>query len=84
MIGPLPAGKLRWRCRRGARELDTLLNRFLEDHYQSLSPDSQLAFCRLLECQDPDLLDWLMGRRTDYPDAGVGAIIEDLKRINLQ
>jgi antitoxin CptB len=59
--------RLRWRCRRGMRELDVLLTGFLERRFAALDSDQQASFVRLLECQDPDLLDWLTGRRSDYP-----------------
>ena len=56
-------GKLRWRCRRGTRELDVLLSGFLENHYQSLEPDLRSAFQALLDNEDDQLWDWLTGRR---------------------
>jgi antitoxin CptB len=28
-------GKLRWRCRRGMRELDVLLSRYLDEEYRT-------------------------------------------------
>ncbi len=59
--------RLRWRCRRGAKELDLLLTRYLESDYPAASGSEQSAFADLLECQDPDLLDWLMGRTANYP-----------------
>lgn len=54
--------RLRWRCRRGARELDLVLLRYLEQHYAGASLEAQAAFHILLEQQDPDLLDWINGR----------------------
>ena len=53
--------RLRWRCRRGTRELDRLLGHWLEASYLSAPPTSQQAFSRLLEHADPDLWDWLLG-----------------------
>ncbi len=47
--------KLRWRCRRGTLELDSILQRFLDQRYQQLSPEQQQAFVRLLALED-DLL----------------------------
>jgi len=55
--------KLRWRCRRGTRELDVLLSGFLANHYRSLEPDMQSAFQALLDNEDDQLWDWLTGRR---------------------
>lgn len=59
---PLPIGQLRWRCRRGARELDILFNRFLDYGYSTLNRDQKVAFQSLLGEQDPLILDWFLGR----------------------
>jgi antitoxin CptB len=58
----LSAGKIRWRCRRGVRELDVLLMRFLEHSYKTLSNSQKIAFCDLLEVQDPIIMDWIFAR----------------------
>jgi antitoxin CptB len=57
----IPLGKLRWRCHRGTKELDRILGHFLEEEYAHASPQIQWAFAQLLEMQDPDIYDWLMG-----------------------
>lgn len=61
-----PMGQLRWRCRRGMRELDILLSRFLDVHWDSLSDRHKYSFVEMLEVQDPILMDWVMGRT--HPD----------------
>ncbi len=48
-------GKLRWRCRRGTKELDVLTTRYLNDFYSTASSEEQAAFAALLELQDPEL-----------------------------
>ena len=53
--------RIRWRCRRGTRELDALLGGWLEAHRASLDSAQFAAFDTLLDQQDPDLWDWLMG-----------------------
>ena len=55
-------GKLRWRCRRGAREPDVLMTRFLDESYSGLTAREKSAFSRLLEVQDPVIMDWVFGR----------------------
>jgi antitoxin CptB len=57
----IPIGQLRWRCRRGTKELDRILGGFLEHEYLQSDPALQRAFVSLLEVQDPDIYDWLMG-----------------------
>ncbi len=59
--GPVPRD-LRWRCRRGMRELDVLLTRWLDDGWSASGEDLRQAFGALLECEDDQLWDWLLGR----------------------
>ena len=54
--------QLRWRCRRGMRELDLLLAGHLDRHGATLSGVSLALFERLLACNDVDLYDWFTGR----------------------
>ena len=54
--------KLRWDCRRGMRELDELLLRYLAEYYPSSSEAHKLAFRQLLDLQDPELLRYLLGK----------------------
>jgi antitoxin CptB len=54
--------RLRWRCRRGMRELDMLLLNYLDNSYMDAEPVEQQAFRRLLTTPDPDILALLTGR----------------------
>ena len=54
--------RLLWRCRRGIREMDLLLETFMHRHYPSLSEDEKKLFEAFLDESDPDLLNWIMGR----------------------
>ena len=65
--------RLRWRCRRGMRELDVVLQRYLEQCYPGADAAEQRAFERLLELQDPQLLAYLM--RQDIPDPELAHVI---------
>ena len=56
--------QLRWRCRRGTRELDMLLLGFLERDYPQLNTEQQALFGTLLDEADPDLYAWFTGRTT--------------------
>ena len=55
MSGSPDFSKLRWRCRRGTKELDTLTTRYLEQFYNNADPREQSAFAQLLTLQDPEL-----------------------------
>jgi antitoxin CptB len=72
MCGEL--GKLKWRCRRGIKELDVLLTRYVERRFSSASRVEQEAFSELLESQDPLLYAYCFGSET--PPAQFAALIE--------
>lgn len=56
-------GKLRWRCRRGMRELDELLTRYVDEQYDAAPVPYQAAFRQLLDSHDPLIYDYFLGRR---------------------
>lgn len=56
--------KLRWCCRRGMKELDVLLEAYLERCYDGASDEEKRAFAELLDLQDPELFRYLTGRET--------------------
>ena len=65
---------LRWRCRRGKKELDVLLGRFLERHLASLDAAQRDALERLLALEDDDLLGQALGRAAPE-DADTAAVL---------
>ena len=54
--------RLRWQCRRGMRELDTLLTRYLSKAYALADEDERAAFRDLLTLSDPELASYFLGR----------------------
>jgi antitoxin CptB len=54
-------GKLRWRCRRGMKELDVLLERYVDERFGAASAAEQEAFRLLLETQDTVLYAYCLG-----------------------
>ncbi len=54
--------RMRWRCRRGMRELDVLLVGWLDRHEQNMSSSEQQAFEQLLDQSDMDLYVWFTRR----------------------
>ena len=68
MAGIDPAA-LRWRCRRGMRELDQLMQRYLEQRWPQADDRERGVFLRLLDCEDDKLWQWCMGMdRPDEPE----------------
>ena len=58
--------RLRWRCRRGMRELDQLFGRYLDRVWRDASPADRVVFERLIACEDDRLWRWFLG--DDIPD----------------
>ena len=68
-----------WRCRRGIRELDSLLKPFTEDCYDELSSLDKARLQTLLGCQDTQILDWILGR--EIPDReGLQSLVDKIIR----
>jgi antitoxin CptB len=53
--------RLRWQCRRGTKELDFLLNRYLETGYLVADRQERDLFKELLGMEDDVLVGVLMG-----------------------
>ncbi len=66
--------RVRWHCRRGMLELDLLLQRFVDRHLESLTPDEMERFKAVLDLQDGDLWQLLSGR-ADVQDERLKPIV---------
>jgi antitoxin CptB len=66
--------RLRWQCRRGMRELDELLIRYLESRYPIADDDEKAAFQAILELPDPELNGYLLQRQTPTSETVSGVI----------
>lgn len=73
-------GKLRWRCRRGMKELDLLTLGYLERYYPDASAEEQRAFAEILELQDPLLMSYMVGRATP-PDAVMARVVDAMRTL---
>jgi antitoxin CptB len=69
-------GRLRWRCRRGMKELDVLLGRWINERHEAASSAQQADFERFLDLPDPDMARYLLGR--EEPPADHRAILVEL------
>jgi antitoxin CptB len=54
--------RIRWQCRRGLLEMDLILQRFLAEDFDSLTPEELNLFKELLGEVDTVLLAWVMGQ----------------------
>ena len=74
------AARLRWRCRRGMRELDVMLTRYLDRVWPTASSAERAAFEQLIEMQDPELFGYLVGRTVPAEESQL-AVINCIRRL---
>jgi antitoxin CptB len=72
--------RLRWRCRRGMRELDQLLNRWLDQRWTASSEAERGVFLQLLACEDDKLWRWFLGHET-APDAELDSLVQRIRAL---
>jgi antitoxin CptB len=53
--------RLLWRCRRGMKELDVLLERYVRSHLAQASAEDRATLTQLLDLPDPELADYVFG-----------------------
>ncbi|NVK32622.1 MAG: succinate dehydrogenase assembly factor 2 [Gammaproteobacteria bacterium] len=70
--------RLRWRCRRGMKELDVVMTRYLEHHYLSADAEEREAFEVVLQIEDPELFPLVMGK-TEPDNPKIARVIEKLR-----
>lgn len=72
--------RIRWRCRRGMRELDQLFERWLDREWATASDAERGVFLRLLDCEDDRLWRWFMGYDT-AADAELDALVRHMREL---
>ncbi len=77
-IDTISPHRLRWRCRRGTRELDRMLGWWLDARFAEADATKQADFDALLDCSDPDLWDWLTGHLAPA-DPRFASIIDEIR-----
>jgi antitoxin CptB len=74
--------RLRWRCRRGMRELDQLFGRYLDHAWLTADAADRATFERLLGCEDDALWRWCLGY--DIPeDPALHALVQRILALPL-
>ena len=82
--GTYPTKRLRWRCRRGMRELDVLLESYFTQRNATMTIADLELLDRFLDSSDMDLHAWLT-RRSTPADAEFAALVNsilDADRLN--
>ena len=72
--------RLRWKSRRGMRELDQLFGRYLDRLWWKDPPASRGVFLLLLDCEDDKLWHWFMGHDTPA-DAELAALVHRIRAL---
>ena len=72
--------KLRWKSRKGIRELDILLQSFLENEFWQLNNSDKKIFEELIEIETYDLLNAITGK-SSY-DIRYESIIKKLSKLS--
>ena len=72
-----------WKCRRGTKELDLMMNGFYNSYYKTSSKSQKEAFIKLLSLEDPFISDLLMNK-TVSKDIAVNEIADMIRTMNLK
>jgi len=72
--------RLRWRCRRGMRELDQLFGRYLDREWAQASEAERGVFLQLIDCEDDKLWRWFMGYE-QCPDVALQQLIRSIAQL---
>jgi antitoxin CptB len=70
--------RLRWQCRRGMKELDVVLVRWLERDFASADEAQRAAFAEILRLEDDVLWKLMLGRERTGDEA-MDALLERLR-----
>jgi len=60
-VSEIDEARVRWRCRRGLKELDVLLDQYLTDHWPAAPAAERRELMQLLERENPDLAALIWG-----------------------
>ena len=72
--------QVKWKCRKGLRELDILLSKYFEEKYPNLTDEDKLIFLEFIELDTYAILDMLTNKATD--DIKYKNILLALKSLN--
>jgi len=72
--------EVRWKCRKGIREVDILLSKYMEEIYQDLTDEQQKIFIEFIQQDTYEILDILVN---DKPfDTKFTNLVDALKSLN--
>ncbi len=72
--------RLRWRCRRGMRELDQLFGRYIDREWARASEAERGIFLRLVDSEDDKLWRWFTAQEA-CPDDEVASLVQRISQL---
>ena len=72
--------KVRWQCRKGIREIDILLSKYMEEIYQDLVDEQQEIFIEFIQQDTYEILDILVNDKSF--DTKFTNLVDALKSLN--
>ena len=72
--------EVRWKCRKGIREVDILLSKYMEEIYQDLTDEQQKIFIEFIQQDTYEILDILVNNKSF--DTKFTNIVDALKSLN--
>ncbi len=72
--------RLVYRARRGLKELDFYLDPYVRQHFAQADAHEKATFARLMEAEDPDLMDWFL-QLSQPQDAGLAALVARIRQL---
>ena len=56
--------EVRWKCRKGIREVDILFTKYMEEVYRDLTPEQQKIFIEFIQQDTYEILDILVNNKS--------------------
>ena len=72
--------EVRWKCRKGIREVDILFSKYMEEVYRDLTPEQQKIFIEFIKQDTYEILDILINNKSF--DTKFTNIVDALKSLN--
>ena len=72
--------EVRWKCRKGIREVDILFTKYMEEVYRDLTPEQQKIFIEFIQQDTYEILDILINNKSF--DTKFTNIVDALKSLN--
>ena len=72
--------EVRWKCRKGIREVDILFSKYMEEVYRDLTPEQQKIFIEFIQQDTYEILDILVNDKSF--DTKFTNLVDALKSLN--